>query len=99
MTCQLGKKKHTPKCSQGCGPGGGRGKQVHLSLYNSAEKRTGEGREARPASSRPLLFPRTQSSEAQGTAGAGEQHGSRKESGAMEKNPPLTTNLGENGDG
>lgn len=56
-----------------------------------------EGREARPASSHPLLFPRTQSGEAQGTAGAGEQHGSGKESRATERDPPLTTNLGRNG--
>lgn len=68
-------------------------------LFTTAQRKgqEKEGREARPASSRPLLFPRTQSGEAQGTAGAGEQHGSGKESRAMERDPPLTTNLGRNG--
>lgn len=68
-------------------------------LFTTAQRKgqEKEGREARPASSRPLLFPRTQSGEAQGTAGAGEQHGSGKESRATERDPPLTTNLGRNG--
>lgn len=79
---------------------GMRGGAIRYTFLFTTAQRKGqekEGREARPASSRPLLFPRTQSGEAQGTAGAGEQHGSGKESRATERDPPLTTNLGRNG--
>lgn len=99
MTCQLGIKKSTPLSSP---KGAGlevEGASGYTCLFTIMQRKGQgkEGREARPASSHPLLFPRTQSSEAQGTAGAGEQNESGKESGATEKDPPLTTNLGRSG--